>query len=73
MQAGLKRLFLCGALLLAVALVAALTRALASDRGARASATCSDYSNQADAERARDTRDADGDGIYCESRTPGAS
>jgi hypothetical protein len=30
-------------------------------------ATCSDYSNQADAERAKDTRDADGDGIYCES------
>ena len=30
-------------------------------------ATCSDYSNQADAQRAQDTRDADGDGIYCES------
>ena len=30
-------------------------------------ATCSDYSNQADAQRAKDTRDADGDGIYCES------
>lgn len=30
-------------------------------------ATCSDYSNQADAQRAADTRDADGDGIYCES------
>jgi hypothetical protein len=29
-------------------------------------ATCSDYSNQADAQRAMDTRDADGDGIYCE-------
>src|SRR3954463_7874001 len=34
--------------------------------GARA-APCSDYSNQADAQRAADTRDADGDGIYCES------
>ncbi len=32
-----------------------------------AAATCSDYSNQADAQRAKDTRDADGDGIYCES------
>ncbi|MEN3285586.1 MAG: hypothetical protein V7607_6726 [Solirubrobacteraceae bacterium] len=32
-----------------------------------AAATCSDYSNQADAQRAMDTRDADGDGIYCES------
>src|SRR5262245_38031287 len=30
-------------------------------------ATCSDYDNQADAQRAKDTRDADGDGIYCES------
>jgi hypothetical protein len=28
---------------------------------------CSDYSTQADAQRAADTRDADGDGIYCES------
>jgi hypothetical protein len=28
-------------------------------------ATCADYSNQADAQRAKDTRDADGDGIYC--------
>ena len=30
-------------------------------------ATCSDYSTQAEAQRAADTRDADGDGIYCES------
>ena len=30
-------------------------------------ATCSDYSSQAAAQRAQDTRDADGDGIYCES------
>jgi hypothetical protein len=30
-------------------------------------ATCSAYSNQAAAQRAHDTRDADGDGIYCES------
>src|SRR5436190_1854663 len=30
-------------------------------------ATCSDYSNQAEAQRAADTRDADGDGVYCES------
>jgi hypothetical protein len=28
-------------------------------------ATCDDYSNQAEAQRAMDTRDADGDGIYC--------
>jgi hypothetical protein len=30
-------------------------------------ATCSDYATQAAAPRAADTRDADGDGIYCES------
>ena len=37
-------------------------------QGAAASgATCSDYPNQAAAQRAADTRDADGDGIYCES------
>ena len=34
---------------------------------ARMAATCSQYSNQADAQRAKDTRDADGDGVYCES------
>ena len=34
---------------------------------AASAATCSDYSNQAAAQRAMDTRDADGDGIYCES------
>ena len=34
---------------------------------AHSSATCSDYSTQADAQRAADTRDSDGDGIYCES------
>jgi hypothetical protein len=33
---------------------------------AHAAATCSDYSNQAEAQRAADTRDADGDGVYCE-------
>jgi hypothetical protein len=30
-------------------------------------ATCADYADQASAQRAGDTRDADGDGIYCES------
>ena len=35
--------------------------------GAAQAATCSDYPNQAAAQRAADTRDADGDGIYCES------
>ena len=45
---------------------------------AATAATCSDYSNQAEAQRAADTRDADGDGIYCEAlpcpcARPGAS
>jgi hypothetical protein len=38
--------------------------------GAQASApaaTCADYHDQAAAQRAHDTRDADGDGAYCES------
>ena len=52
----------------AVLLVAALaSSALAGSPVAHASATCADYSNQADAQRAADTRDADGDGIYCET------
>jgi endonuclease YncB( thermonuclease family) len=34
---------------------------------AQSSATCSDYSNQRQAQLRKDTRDADGDGIYCES------
>ncbi|HEY1539122.1 MAG TPA: hypothetical protein VGF63_06970 [Solirubrobacteraceae bacterium] len=35
--------------------------------GPASAATCADYSNQAAAQRAADTRDADHDGIYCES------
>jgi hypothetical protein len=35
--------------------------------GSASAATCADYSNQAAAQRAADTRDADGDGRYCES------
>lgn len=50
-------------LLLACACVLA---ALAFAPAAQA-ATCSDYSNQAAAQREADTRDADGDGIYCEA------
>jgi hypothetical protein len=33
---------------------------------AHAAATCSDYPNQQAAQNAADTRDSDGDGIYCE-------
>ncbi|HEV3485121.1 MAG TPA: hypothetical protein VG106_06920 [Vicinamibacterales bacterium] len=35
--------------------------------GSASAATCSDYSNQAQAQCAADTRDSDGDGIYCEN------
>jgi micrococcal nuclease len=35
--------------------------------GTASAATCADHPNQASAQRAKDTRDADGDGIYCES------
>src|SRR4051812_38088905 len=34
---------------------------------ASAAAVCADYPNQASAQRAADTRDSDGDGVYCES------
>jgi hypothetical protein len=43
------------------------TSALSASERVPASATCSDYSSQAAAQRAADTRDADGDGVYCES------
>ncbi len=39
----------------------------AAERVARAAATCSDYSTQAQAQRAADTQDSDDDGIYCET------
>jgi hypothetical protein len=41
--------------------------ALGGSTGAAEAAVCADYSNQAAAQRAADTRDTDGDGIYCES------
>lgn len=33
--------------------------------GSASAATCANYDNQAQAQRAAGTRDADGDGIYC--------
>jgi hypothetical protein len=38
-----------------------------ADPTAKTTATCADYPNQATSQHAMDTRDADGDGIYCES------
>jgi len=46
-------------------LLAALGMAMIIASPAQA-ATCSDYPNQAAAQKAHDTRDPDGDGIYCE-------
>lgn len=40
---------------------------LGAGAGDAAAATCADYTNQAAAQQAKDTRDADHDGIYCES------
>jgi hypothetical protein len=55
-------------LLISLLLVVGLL-ALAGVRGNAAwAATCADYPNQAAAQHAHDTRDADGDGISCESR-----
>jgi hypothetical protein len=58
------------ALFVAVLAIAAVVAAPVSGHAAGSTirqVTCSDYSNQAQAQRAKDTRDADGDGIYCES------
>lgn len=49
------------------ALVALLVVGSVALPGSASAATCSDYPNQAAAQAAADTRDADGDGIYCES------
>ena len=49
--------------------VLALVLAAAFSHGgptAHAAAVCADYPNQAAAQKAKDTRDSDGDGIYCE-------
>ena len=48
-------------------LVAVVLLGLVLWPGSASAATCADYSTQAEAQRAADTRDADGDGIYCES------
>ena len=53
-------------LLIAVPLLAVVISFAAAPDSAHA-ATCADYPNQAAAQAAADTRDADGDGIYCES------
>lgn len=55
-------------LLMAAVLLGALPAAGAAPAPiAHSSASCADHPNQAAAQRAADTRDGDGDGIYCES------
>lgn len=52
---------------MALAAPCALAQSAEAAPLAKASATCSDYKTQAEAQRAADTRDSDGDGVYCES------
>lgn len=53
--------------LLVLAAGSAVTTAGSAAPEGTAAATCSDYDTQAEAQRAKDTRDADGDGVYCET------
>lgn len=59
-----KKRSLSRTLLVVAAVLAAVVPFAFAD--AASAAICADYSNQADAQRAKDTRDADGDGVYCE-------
>ena len=59
-----------GIVVVLLAALAAVSVAFADQPGGpvgQAAATCSDFSTQAEAQRAANTRDPDGDGIYCES------
>src|SRR3954471_20600509 len=56
----MRRLFVALSLAAGITLIFVLSSAASG-------ATCSDYPNQAAAQRAADTTDADHDGIYCES------
>jgi hypothetical protein len=61
---------ICAHLVVALCLLVVVAGAGAAPRlapVAHVAATCSDYPNQAAAQRAADTRDGDGDGVYCES------
>src|SRR4051812_11633031 len=62
----LRRKWFAVLVLFAVGALVAPASVGAAGLKAHAAATCSDYSNQADAQRGKDTRDGDGDGIYCE-------
>jgi hypothetical protein len=53
--------------LVPLAVLALAVPAHAEPPAAHVAAVCADYSNQAAAQHAADTRDSDGDGVYCES------
>ena len=57
---------LVGAVLAVIALAPAAASASNATPRAHTAAFCAEYDNQAQAQRAADTRDGDGDGIYCE-------
>src|SRR6185503_16564601 len=59
------RLSAFGALVVLISLGSATLASRADDQVGIAR-TCSDYTNQRQAQLNKDTRDADGDGIYCE-------
>jgi hypothetical protein len=63
----IKPVFVLVAALLVALALAASAGARPDFPAAHAAATCSDYANQAAAQQAADTRDANGNGIYCES------
>lgn len=54
-------------MILAAMILFVVPATASADARVHAASTCSDYSTQADAQRAADTRDPDGDGVYCES------
>src|SRR3954454_9947475 len=62
-----SRSLVCLLASLVAAVAVAVSAGAQTDPVAHAAATCADYSNQAAAQQAADTRDADGDGVYCES------
>ena len=62
---ALCAVLLCGAVVVLVVVGVALGASGGHSPRALAAAVCADYPNQAAAQRATDTRDADGDGVYC--------
>src|SRR3954469_9613377 len=67
MNAGMLRVLIVAVALFGAFAPAAAARSLDAGPIAQASAVCANYPSQAAAQRAADTVDGDGDGIYCES------